>query len=398
MRNTISSDQTGEQPVARSARQEEHSEIWTRPWVEAGFIIAFWLFILFITIGQRANDPRGPQGLVWQELVITVLQFALWGLLTPGVLWLSRRFSFSRPNWRRRIAQHIGIALLVSILANAFHQLLFNALLPGRRPPLDPERLLLSFRFLDELMVYFFILAAGFARNYFLQYRERQQESVHLRAQLAEARLAALRMQLNPHFLFNTLHAILPLVERNPSGVRTMIVRLSELLRHSLDGSDEPEVILKEELQFLRSYLDIQQVRLGDRLEVHEEIEPDVLDAMVPNLILQPLVENAIKHGISQVREAGHIWVRAWREGENLCLSVRDNGPGDAGSGKAEEGHGVGLRNTQARLEQLYGSAQDFVLREAEGGGFVVVITLPYHTRTDLHAAARVGANIVDNL
>lgn len=313
------------------------------------------------------------------------------GVTDPSIFWISRTINLTRSNWSRRILQHLGIALILSILVNALLRVTFEAFLPGIRPPLTPARLLLSFRFLDELMVYFAILAAGFARDYFRQHRERQEEAVQLRAQLAEARLSALRMQLNPHFLFNTLHAILPLVERDPAGVRRMIVRLSELLRYTLDGSEAPEVPLKQELKFLRSYLEIQQVRLGDRLEVHQEIEPKVLDALVPNLILQPLVENAIKHGVSQVKGTGRIKIRAVREGENLQLSVHDNGPGFSVVRKSNKGQGVGLSNTKARLDQLYGEAQQLVFRETEDGGFLAQITLPFHTTTDLRAVAAGG-------
>ena len=393
MKNTISPDQT----KPSSASHEEKPEVWKRRSAEVGLIVAFWLFIVLVTVGQRATDPRGPQGLAWEELVITVLQFTLWGLLTPGIFWLSRRISLTRSDWPRRILLHLGIALIVAILAHLLHLVIFQILLPGMRRPFSPQRFLLGFRYLDELMVYFVILAAGFARDYFLQYRERQREAVQLRAQLAEARLAALRMQLNPHFLFNTLHAILPLVERDPPGVRRMIVRLSELLRYTLDDGDEPEVPLEQELRFLRSYLDIQQVRLGGRLEVHEEIEPEVLDALVPNLILQPLVENAIKHGVSQVEGTGRIEVRAWREREHLHLSVRDNGPGFTGDSMPGQGRGVGLRNTKARLEQLYGAAQHLVFRTAEDGGLLAQITLPYHTKADLRATTAIGATLVND-
>ena len=215
-----------------------------------------------------------------------------------------------------------------------------------------------------------------------------QAQTALLRAQLTEARLQAFRMQINPHFLFNTLHAISTLVERNPQGVRRMIAKLSVLLRHTLEGSSEQEVSLERELQFLDNYLDIQQIRFQGHLEVHREIEPGVLDALVPNLILQPLVENAIQHGVSKAVGQGYLEVRAWRQDDQLCLSVRDNGPSFSGDGAVETKEGVGLSNTRARLEQLYGAAQSLTFREADGGGLLAQITLPYHTAADLRTAA----------
>jgi len=190
-------------------------------------------------------------------------------------------------------------------------------------------------------------------------------------------------MQLNPHFLFNTLHAVSALVERDPSGVRRMIARLSTLLRHTLDSGTAQEVPLGDELQFLRDYLDIQQVRFQGRLEVVEDVASGLLDALVPNLILQPLVENAIEHGVSEMEEGGHIEIAARREGDDLVLSVRDNGPGMDQEIPLRE-NGVGLRNTRERLEGMYGDAGSLLLEAAEAGGLQAVVTLPYHTGGDL--------------
>jgi LytS/YehU family sensor histidine kinase len=276
----------------------------------------------------------------------------------------------------------------------------FEVFFAPRRPPPGPPR---GFNplwgvtrlfWLDDLIVYFAVLAAGIARDYFLRFRTRHEEAVHLQsqaaqlqAQLAEARLSALRTQLNPHFLFNTLHAVSTLVERDPRGVRRMIARLSELLRYTLDGADEQEVPLERELTFLERYLEIMQIRFQGRLEVDTRVEPDVLDALVPTLVLQPLVENAVKHGVSKVEGAGRIAIHARRDGERVLLSVRDNGPGLPSDGAPDE-EGVGLRNTRARLAELYGPAQSLTLRAADGGGLVAEVALPYHTRADLRTAA----------
>jgi two-component system, LytTR family, sensor kinase len=234
------------------------------------------------------------------------------------------------------------------------------------------------------------VLAGGVARDYFLRYQSRREQTIllqaqaaQLQAQLADARLAALRTQLNPHFLFNTLHAVSALVERDPRGVRRMIARLSELLRTTLDGADEQVVPLGQELTFTHRYLEIMQIRFQGRLTIQSQIEPSALDALVPNLILQPLVENAIKHGVSKIDEEGRIEIHARREGERLALCVRDNGPRVTEHG-LRAGEGVGLRNTRERLEQLYGSDQSLTLRGAEDGGVLAEVNIPFRKRNEI--------------
>jgi LytS/YehU family sensor histidine kinase len=253
-------------------------------------------------------------------------------------------------------------------------------------------------RLLNDLIMYTGVLAAGIARDYFRRYHARRQEAVRLQAeaarlqaeaaqlqaQLVSARLAALRTQINPHFLFNTLHAVSTLVERDPRGVRRMIARLSELLRFTLEGAEEQEIPLERELSYLDRYLEIMQIRFQEALDVDTRVESSVLDALVPTLILQPLVENAVKHGTSKVNRPGRIEISGRRDGERLILLVRDNGPG-LGGALAEEG--IGLRNTRDRLAQLYGADAALVLRSAEGGGTVAEVSLPYHTSADLRAS-----------
>jgi sensor histidine kinase YesM len=198
-------------------------------------------------------------------------------------------------------------------------------------------------------------------------------------------------MQINPHFLFNTLNTISSYLEQDPRGVRRMIARLSDLLRYTLEGTDAREVPLRQELGFIDSYLALQQIRFEERLEIGRDIDPDMLDALVPNLILQPLVENALKHGIGGREDGGRIELAAWREGNYLHLSVGDDGPGlsqTAGEVAAKDSQGIGLRNTRERLTSLYGPDQRFNLEAADGGGLVAHLVLPYHTSTDLYLPA----------
>jgi two-component system, LytTR family, sensor kinase len=211
---------------------------------------------------------------------------------------------------------------------------------------------------------------------------ELRAEAAELHAQVTDARLNALRTQLNPHFLFNTLNAVSTLVDEDPPGARRMIARLSDLLRHTLDG-DEQEIPLARELEMLRRYLDIMEVRFQDKLEVSIETEPSLHDALVPNLVLQPLVENAFRHGLGLMQTAGRVTVRAVRDDGDLVLTVRDNGRGPANPVR----EGVGLTNTRARLTQLYGARQQLALTAAEGGGAVVEVRIPYHTTVQRRSA-----------
>jgi sensor histidine kinase YesM len=211
-----------------------------------------------------------------------------------------------------------------------------------------------------------------------------------MQAQLADARLDALRMQINPHFLFNTLNTISSYLEQDPRGVRRMIARLSDLLRYTLEGTNAREVPLRQELGFIDSYLALQQIRFEERLKIDRDIDPDVLDALVPNLILQPLVENALKYGIDGREEGGRIELSVWRQGNYLHLCVGDDGPGlpPPGDTEVKDSQGIGLHNTRERLASLYGSDQQFNLESSDGGGLIAHVVLPYHTSTDFYIPA----------
>jgi two-component system, LytTR family, sensor kinase len=261
---------------------------------------------------------------------------------------------------------------------------------PARLPIPAPRGLFSRFSFLYDFIVYVIVLGAGLARNYYVRYQARVEEtrrlegeaaqlraeSAELHAQVTDARLNALHAQLNPHFLFNTLNAVSTLVDEDPPAARRMIARLSDLLRHTLGKGDEQEITLARELEMLRRYLDIMEVRFQDRLDVSIETDASLDDALVPNLVLQPLVENAFRHGLAQIQTVGRVAVRAVRDDGELVLTVRDNGRGPANPVR----EGVGLTNTRARLTQLYGGRQRLALSPDEGGGAVVEVRVPYHT------------------
>jgi Histidine kinase/Histidine kinase-, DNA gyrase B-, and HSP90-like ATPase len=246
---------------------------------------------------------------------------------------------------------------------------------------------------LDEGAKLLLLACAGAVATYATRWQERlsmryadvSRRSEQLQSRLAQAQLQALKLQLHPHFLFNTLNAITALVHRDPSRAERMVTGLSELLRLSLGTVSEQEVPLSRELEMLEYYVDIQQVRFNDRLTVHLDVAAELQRALVPNLILQPLVENAIKHGIAPRAAAGRIDVEVRRDGDRLALGVRDDGVGELNPAARREG--VGLANTRARLASLYGSAHAFTAGPRAEGGFQVSITIPFHTEPRPRAA-----------
>lgn len=370
---------------------------------ELALILGFWTLIAVLSSANSLIQfqPRGVHG-PWQPVIPIsplILDFAnayLWALLTPPIFRLASLYPIERSSWLARVmfvVFGLAVAILMDVLTNYLRYRLYHS--PTPLPPeLAAVMRLRSLWFMNEFIVYAAVLFAGYARNYFLNFRVRREEAMRLKAQaaqlqaqLADARLSALRTQLNPHFLFNTLNAISALVERDPRGVRRMIARLSELLRTSLDEADEPEVPLHRELTFIERYLEVMQIRFQGRLQVSMHTDPEAAAALVPNLMLQPLVENAVKHGVSKMVGVGRIEIRARREGQRVVLSVHDNGPGFA-KARPPMTEGVGVRNTRLRLAQLYGAEQSLTLRAGEDGGFVAEVSLPYHTPADLRTAA----------
>jgi len=370
------------------------------PWpdrIEWGIIAAFWGVLALLSVAQGVfGDMRGPSP-NWGRLTGELVEYGSWALVTPIVfrivelLPVVEPFSTNRARAVRNVALHAAAALVAAIAIDVIEDLVWLGFDPAEAESWSLLSSIRSFWFMGELIVYLIVLMAGFARSYYYQKKAQQEEAERLEertqaleAQLTEARLAALRMQLNPHFLFNTLHAVSTLVDRDPQGVRSMITRLSELLRRVLDEEAPQEVPLSEELDFLDDYLEIQTIRFQGRLDIDIDVPPRLRDAHVPNLILQPIVENAIRHGASQVRGVGRIEIRARRRNGQLKLDVEDNGPGPPD----DPTDGLGLRNVRARLQELYGDDQDVALTTATSGGTLTTLSLPYHTSTDLYTAA----------
>jgi len=237
------------------------------------------------------------------------------------------------------------------------------------------------------MLAYGTIVGVTHAIGFYHRFRERQLAAIQLETQLARAQVDALRMQLNPHFLFNAMNSIAMLIrhQERDEAVRT-VAGLSDLLRYVLEDTREQEVSLRQELEFVQRYLSIEEVRFRDRLEIRIDAEPDTMDALVPNLILQPLVENAIRHGIAKRSAARLVTVSTRRSDGELVLEVADDGPGLA-KAPSTDGNGVGLSNTQERLKQLYGARQTFDIANAPSQGTVVRLTLPFHTEPMVTAA-----------
>ena len=347
-------------------------------WTLVGFFFASQLYVVAARSGSERPIPFS-RALVWQMGACY-----LFALLTPLVLWLSRRFRIERANWRRAVLVHAAAGTLIAV-AWAVGHILLDTWFSRDFSKLTLDRLLrLSFFMLDkELLVYWVIVLINHAATYYQRYREGE-----LRA--SQAQLQALKMQLHPHFLFNALHSISALVHTDAEAADRMIARLGDFLRLTLETSATQEVPLRQELEFLNCYLDIERVRFHDRLTTRVEVEPQALNCRVPNLILQPLVENAIRHGIALRSTPGRVEVRAARRGGVLRLEVGDNGPGLPADEAhiTSDGHGVGLANTHARLAQLYGSGYSLEMTNDPRGGLLVSIEIPAASGDELPAAA----------
>jgi signal transduction histidine kinase len=343
-------------------------------------------------------------------LRMTGPSWLVWGLFAPVAVTLAFLFPIERRRWPVAGASHVAACALL-LTASQWADTTFAPhrpapdegprhvrpeLPPGEGPQRGPQREGGRPRGMGrpplaratiDLLFYALIVSAAQAVLWSRRAQERERRALAAEARFAEARLAALRMQINPHFLFNALNGIATLIHLDPRAADTMLGHLGELLRASLDDANAGEVPLRRELDFVRRYLAIEQTRFGDRLRIEENIAADVLDAPVPAFILQPLVENAIKHGISSVRGPGVVTLVAARVGDQLRLEVRDTGPGPGATAEVKPGAGIGLANIRARLTQLYPGRPEFVLLAGAGGGCTARLVLPLGG-----AAAEAGA------
>jgi two-component system, LytTR family, sensor kinase len=313
--------------------------------------------------------------------------YAFWGpLFTPIAAWLAHRFPLERGKWVRSVLVHLLAAPCVSL----FHGLLATFLSPWVWPDLTrKETFFHAFQrsfFMsvsDDLFIYFTVVFVVQGWMYYRRYRDRELRTSVLEAQLARAQLHALKVQLHPHFLFNTLNSVSELMHEDVRVAERVITRLSDLLRMTLENIGTQEVSLRDELEFVKGYLEIEQTRFHDRLKITYDVAPETLDARVPNLLLQPIVENAVRHGISKLSRDGVICIKSEKIADRIVLTVRDNGPGLKANGHSPAANfGIGLSTTRARLEGLYTRNHSLSLNNLPEGGLEVRIDVPYHSTT----------------
>lgn len=327
-------------------------------------IVAVWAAYALIAGARHdlSTTAFGQQIPLWYGFAMQLPIASFWAALTPLIFWLARRFPIRRARWVRPLAIHIAISLAIVwclyILYAAYLQYMGSIPKPPMQvlPVLREAEKLFVYFVLEDIMLYWVVLAVAHALDAGARARARELRGSQLEVQLAQAELQALKMQIHPHFLFNALHTISALVRTGRSALAVRVIgRLGDLLRRMVDGASAQVVPLREELEFARNYLEVEQARFPDRLSVTWAVADDALSAPVPHLVLQPLLENAIHHGIAASTSAQRIIVEARIAKEGLHLTVRDDGPG-LGSGEGEEGsRGVGLANIRSRLARLYG-------------------------------------------
>ena len=338
-------------------------------WTLLGLSFASQFYLSSLKLGRTIS---------WSQAVQWSLgDWYVWALVSLFVVRLARRFHLEGTALKRNLGLHLFFSALVSLAYMVLRATLavVQSRLGGVSASFNEAFMPLLFKtFHFNVLIYWVIVAVSHALDYYEQYRARERQSMELETSLVQARLQSLQMQLNPHFLFNTLHAISALMHRDVDAADRMIVHLSDLLRYTLESGDTHEVPLRQELDFLGRYLHIEQTRFGSRLKVKVEVPEEVMEAQVPNLLLQPLVENAIQHGIEQETRPGEITISAAREGDELILLVSDNGAGLEAGWKP----GVGLSNSRSRLEQLYQNRARLELTAGAVNGVITRVILPY--------------------
>ena len=365
--------------------------------LETGLVFAAWTIFGLLLANQSyvQSALAGRRMPVYVALRPALLEAVVWSLTTLAIFWLAQRFPLERPRMLRAVAVHVAAAIAIALARTGLMVVLGWYVRWIRVAPF-------SFQFWgtssQNFLFYALLLGIGHLVLYYRRYREREQAAEQLARGLTEARLQALKMQLQPHFLFNTLNAVSALIPDEAKPARRMLALLGDLLRSTLEQKETQEVTLREELAFLRPYLEIEQARLEDRLTVVMKVAPDTLDARVPHLILQPLVENAVRHGIATRIEPGRVEISVSRGPDDrfLLLEIRDDGRGLGRDTEAGIRTGVGLSNIRSRLEQLYGSEHRFTLENQAAGGVLARISLPFRREETVFRGRESGAGPED--
>jgi two-component system, LytTR family, sensor kinase len=355
-------------------------------------ILLAWLIPSAIAMLQSTASYllRGTLPREWPWVLMQFPRWMTWALFTPLIFYAARRFPFRRD----RLGASIWVHLLIAMAISAVIEILWLQLNLALQSYLEPEVMariranwaeiysgaVLS-RLVGGAFTYAAVLGVATTLGYHRRFREREVRAAQLEAQLALAQVQALKMQVHPHFLFNTLHAITVLIREDPTAATRVVTRLGDMLRLTLSRATTAQVSFRRELEILTLYLEIERTRFQDRLEVDYDVQPATLGALVPDLILQPLVENAIRHGVSPNAGTGRIQVRSRREGDWLLLEIRDNGAGLPEGARPRDG--IGLSTTRARLERLYAGRHELTLANLPEGGCVARIKIPFELTTD---------------
>jgi len=363
-------------------RQPETSLLDSR-WVQWILYVVIWTAVglFFASYSSLWGRVIYKSPVTWDYALKTNLSFYyIWACIAPLVLWLGKRYRFERGTRTISLLVHVPTSLILSTFQLVIAEIVVQSFSP------EPLHLFEAFRAIQltfvvyyhiNVLTYWAILGVGYGRQYYRKFRDREIRAAQLEAQLTQAQLQALKMQLHPHFLFNTFNTISSLMHRNVDAADGVLARLGDLLRYSLHNVGVQEVTLREELDFLQRYLEIEQTRFEDRLRVKISVDPDVLDFMVPNLILQPLVENAVRYAVATRASGGCIEITAKEVLGQLRLSVVDDGPGLPQGYDLSANEGIGLRTSRERLQQLYGDEQRFTLSNRSPMGLAVTIIMP---------------------
>lgn len=368
--------------TARSSDSSAQSWLTRSSKVKFGLILGLWTTLGCVSalqVHMRMRMAGRPYPLA-KAFFAEIPFMWLFALVTPGILWLGRRFPITASTWARNLPVHLlGVCAAGIITKGGWDLLILPRLDPAKVPTTFAAAVGSIFSAADYIILqYIVVLLCQQAWTYYRRYQDGLVRQSRLEAQLAGAQLQALKMQLHPHFLFNTLNAISELIHENPAAAERMIARLSEFLRLTLDQGGVTEVSLAQELDFLRRYLEIEKVRFEDRLQVDFQVDPAALPAAVPNFLLQPLIENALRHGVSRKAGSGHVVIACNRVNGLLHVAVMDNGPGLDADPARRQKLGIGLGNTRERLERLYGREHRLELGNGKLGGCQVTVEIPF--------------------
>jgi len=351
----------------------------------AGWILLAFLFSGFRHFSIIYADPS--RSVEWKDIFFLQAVIYSWAILSPLVVFFAKRFRFEQRNWWRVLPVHVAAAVVFLLLHRAIYTIFFIIVDSARvaeNGGFWAWTLMLIIRnWVVDLPMYCFLLSSIYVVDFYRRFRAEQLKSSELKAALANSQLNALKMQIHPHFLFNTLNSISALIHKDAKAADKMVARLGDFLRMTLENSGDREVSLKQEMDFVGRYLEIESVRFQDRLVVEMNIDPETLAARVPNLILQPIVENAIKHGISQQESVESLIISSQRQGDRLQIRVEDSGPGLPPSnenGKGSRTGGIGLANTRAMLAHLYEENYLFEIKNAVPHGVIVTLEIPFET------------------